>query len=91
MATNAASIARCPLLTVELWSRRIYTSDGRLVLRWNETGGPPVTMPTHEGFGTRVVARMVQQSKGEVRFDWRPEGLACEVAIFVNLAPEPVT
>lgn len=59
-------------------------SDGCLVLRWTETGGPPVTMPIREGFGTRVVARMVRQSRGEVRFDWRPEGLACEVTVFVN-------
>ena len=62
------------------------TSDSRLVLRWNETGGPPVTTPNREGFGTRVVGKLVQQSKGEVRFDWRPEGLACEVTMFINAA-----
>lgn len=47
-------------------------------------------MPTRKGFGTRVMVQMVQQSKGEVRFDWRPEGLTCEVAMFVNMALEPV-
>ena len=48
-------------------------------------------MPARKGFGTRVMGQMVQQSKGEVRFDWRPEGLTCEVDMFVNLALEPVT
>ena len=33
---------------------------------------------------------MVQQSKGEVRFDWRPEGLACEVAMLVNAVEQPI-
>ena len=86
LATNAAKYGALSVAdgrVVVAWN---YTSDGRLVLRWNETGGPPVTTPTREGFGTRVVGKMVQQSKGEVRFDWRPEGLACEVAMLVNAA-----
>ena len=84
LATNAAKYGALSVADGRIAVAWNSTSDGRLVLRWNETGGPPVTMPTHEGFGTRVVAKMVQQSKGEVRFDWRPEGLACEVAMFVN-------
>ena len=44
--------------------------------------GPPVKPPTRHGFGTRVMADMIQgQLKGEMRFDWRPEGLACEIVI----------
>jgi two-component sensor histidine kinase len=37
--------------------------------------------PTNKGFGTRVMTAMIRQADGEVRFDWRPEGLACEIAI----------
>jgi two-component sensor histidine kinase len=59
-------------------------TDGWLVLSWTETGGPPVAAPTREGFGTRVVGKMVQQAKGKLCFDWRPEGLACEVLIPVK-------
>ena len=59
----------------------VPTADGRLILRWTETGGPPVTPPTRQGFGTRVMARMIQQSKGEMRLDWSPEGFACEIAV----------
>jgi PAS domain S-box-containing protein len=55
------------------------STDRGFVLRWIETGGPPVAVPTRRGFGTRVIGKMVQQAKGEIQFDWRPEGLACEV------------
>ena len=46
-----------------------------------EAGGPTVTPPTHRGFGTRVMENMIGQLKGEVRFDWRDQGLACEIAL----------
>jgi PAS domain S-box-containing protein len=84
LATNAAKYGALSVNDGRVVIRWTSTSDGRLVLCWTETGGPPVTAPTREGFGTRVVGKMVQQSKGEVHFDWRPEGLACEVTIFVD-------
>ena len=37
--------------------------------------GLPCRPPTHKGFGTRVIASMINQAKGEIGFDWRPEGL----------------
>jgi two-component sensor histidine kinase len=39
-----------------------------------------VRKPTRKGFGTRIIGRLVTQQNGEARFDWRPEGLLCEVA-----------
>jgi two-component sensor histidine kinase len=61
------------------WSR---LAQGRLALRWTETGGPSVEPPTRQGFGTRVIERMIRnQLKGDVRFDWRSEGLVCEIAV----------
>ncbi len=89
LATNAAKYGALSVgdgRVVVTWNS---TPDGRLVLCWNETGGPPVTVPIHEGFGTRVMGKMVQQSRGEVRFDWRPEGLACEVAMSIKAAQQP--
>jgi PAS domain S-box-containing protein len=90
LATNAAKYGALSVVSGRVVIAWTSTSDGRLVLRWTETGGPPVTVPTREGFGTRVVEKLVQQSKGEIRFDWRPEGLACEVAMFLNAAQQPV-
>ena len=33
------------------------------------------------GFGTRVMESVIWQMNGDMRFDWRVEGLACEIAI----------
>lgn len=54
---------------------------GRLSFRWTETGGPDVAQPKHQGFGTRMLERMIQgQLEGEFKFDWRQQGLVCELA-----------
>ncbi|WP_425450102.1 PAS domain S-box protein [Virgifigura deserti] len=64
------------------WSRR---ADGRLVLRWTETGGPPVQKPSRRGFGMDVIERMVRdQLEGAVQFAWRTEGLICEIELPAN-------
>jgi two-component sensor histidine kinase len=57
-------------------------TDGRFVFRWTETGGPPAKPPARRGFGTRVLERLVRGPlKGEVRYDWRDEGLVCEIIL----------
>jgi two-component sensor histidine kinase len=40
-----------------------------------------VKVPTHNGFGTRVIERLIEQLKGKAHFDWRPEGLVCEITL----------
>jgi PAS domain S-box-containing protein len=53
----------------------------RLLLRWTERGGPRVTPPKREGFGTRVMERLIKgQMKGDIHLDWRTEGLSCLIA-----------
>jgi PAS domain S-box-containing protein len=62
-----------------MWS---LVSDDRLLLRWTETGGPPVKPPARRGFGTGVIERVVRdQLKGEIQHHWRSEGLVCEVSL----------
>ena len=81
LATNAAKYGSLSAAGghVEIaWS---LTADGGLSLRWVESGGPPVTPPTHRGFGTRIMENMISQLRGEVRFDWRVKGLMCEIAL----------
>lgn len=47
----------------------------RLRFRWEETGGPPVTPPTHSGFGTRLIARsLVHGFGGTALLTYPPEG-----------------
>ncbi|MFY9840272.1 MAG: sensor histidine kinase [Xanthobacteraceae bacterium] len=81
LATNAAKYGALSANggQVELnWS---HAADGWVVLRWTETGGPPVKQSTRRGFGTRVIESMIGQLKGKTSFDWRPEGLACVITL----------
>ena len=82
LATNAAKYGG--LSTPEGKVRVEWSSaaHGRLVLRWTETGGPPAKPPTRRGFGTRVMESMIrEQLRGEMRLDWRAEGLACKIEL----------
>ena len=82
LATNAAKYGSLSIADgcVEIaWS---LTADRRLSLRWLESNGPTVTPPSHLGFGTRIMENIIAgQLRGEVRFDWRNQGLACEIAL----------
>jgi PAS domain S-box-containing protein len=60
------------------WRRQ---SGNRLSVRWVETDGPQVTPPLRKGFGTRVMTRICEQLNGELKFDWRADGLICDIAI----------
>jgi two-component sensor histidine kinase len=42
-------------------------------LRWQESGGPPVTPPGRKGFGSRLIeGGLAQDLGGEVRLDYEP-------------------
>jgi two-component sensor histidine kinase len=78
MLPSMAPCRRGGSVQVEWWC----AVTGRLVLHWLEMGGPAVASPTRHGFGTRVMDRMVWvQLNGQMLFDWRPEGLACEITV----------
>jgi two-component sensor histidine kinase/PAS domain-containing protein len=81
LATNAAKYGALSEIEgrVEVsWSQR---PDGRLTLRWTERDGPKITAPTRKGFGTRVMDTVIRnQLNGELRLDWRVDGLTCEIA-----------
>lgn len=61
-----------------------HSTDGQLTLRWAEAGGPPVRTPGHSGFGSRVIRQTIGQLHGHAQFDWRPEGLVCEIVFQVS-------
>jgi PAS domain S-box-containing protein len=84
LATNAAKYGPLSLDGGRVAVGWTSGEDGRLVLTWTETGGPPVREPTRKGFGTRVMARMVEQLKGQMSFDWRPEGVTCTVTVSIR-------
>jgi PAS domain S-box-containing protein len=64
------------------WSIGHETGANRLVLRWLEKDGPPVTPPTGTGFGSRVLVRgLTHELDAKVHLDFRPDGLSCTIDI----------
>ena len=76
LATNSV---KCGSLSLPTGSVQINLSvvNDKCELEWRECGGPKLTeAPNHEGFGTNLVRRVVtDQFKGEVVYDWNPDGL----------------
>jgi two-component sensor histidine kinase len=91
LATNAAKYGSLSAASGHLEIAWSCTADGRVNLRWIESGGPAVTPPTHCGFGTRILGKIIgDQLGGQVRFDWRDQGLICEIALPLQRPQRPV-
>jgi len=57
-------------------------ADGELRLTWREAGGEPLDgEPENNGFGSVLTNATVTQFAGRLSREWRPEGLAVELAI----------
>jgi PAS domain S-box-containing protein len=81
LATNAAKYGALSAPKGRIDLKWVHEADRRLILRWTEIGGPPAQTPTRRGFGTRVIEQMIAQLKGQTHFDWRAEGLVCEIVL----------
>ena len=61
---------------LEYLVRSALALTGECVLEWTETGGPRVTPPAREGFGTTLLNRSIRfDLGGESDLQYRPEGL----------------
>ncbi|MBU8539846.1 HWE histidine kinase domain-containing protein [Falsiroseomonas tokyonensis] len=61
--------------------------DGRFLMRWRESGGPPVRMPAETGFGARLIRMGICGSRhADLRFD--PGGLQAEFAADLSMVSE---
>jgi PAS domain S-box-containing protein len=81
LATNAAKYGALSVANGQVDLKWLHEADGRLILRWREMRGPAVQIPTHQGFGTRIIERIIGQLKGRARFDWHADGLVCEITL----------
>jgi two-component sensor histidine kinase len=81
LATNAAKYGALSAENgrVELtWQ----TGPGKLELVWTESGGPEVSAPTRQGYGSRaIIAGIERQLGGVVNFSWQPVGLHCTLSV----------
>ncbi|AWN38886.1 sensor histidine kinase [Methylobacterium radiodurans] len=89
LTTNAAKYGalsnRRGRVTVT-WSLEPGEAAGILHFRWRESGGPPVQPPRRQGFGSRLLQRVLTaQVQAEVVTDYAPEGFSLTMR-----APLPV-
>jgi two-component system CheB/CheR fusion protein len=80
LLTNAGKYGAFPVPqgVVELrWELARDDGQRRVLLSWKERGGPHVTPPEHEGFGSTLIERSLPGGTVERRFE--PEGLMCTI------------
>lgn len=88
LATNAAKYGA---LSCESGSVGITWNDedGRLRLRWEERGGPPVKPPSRKGFGSILLERgLKHEVDGTVRLDYAREGVVCDIDMPAPAGPD---
>ncbi|MDP1617477.1 sensor histidine kinase [Phenylobacterium sp.] len=90
LVTNAAKYGALSLsegcVRVE-WT--LSNEDGRLRLDlvWREEGGPPVSPPLRQGFGSRLIERSLQGDiDGEARLEFAESGLRCHLRLTLQEA-----
>lgn len=80
LTTNAAKYGALSVADGRVEIKWIRRSHDRLSLTWTETGGPIIAPPTRHGFGRHVMETLIKVDLGgELRFDWRAEGLVCAI------------
>jgi two-component sensor histidine kinase len=81
LATNAAKYGAFSNAsgTVRVFWTIMRGDDGSSLLnfKWQEGGGPPVIVPTRRGFGSKLISA----TSPNVRFNYLPEGLSCEIGV----------
>ena len=64
------------------WQIEAAPQGERMRLRWQESGGPPVTPSGRKGFGSRLIEHgLGQELDGEARLDYEPAGVVCQIVM----------
>lgn len=63
------------------WRTASEAGPSRLQIRYEESGGPPVEKPTRQGFGTRLIQRLLASDlDADVALDYPPSGVVCTIS-----------
>jgi len=84
LATNATKhgALSSPAGSVSIRWARDPTGGAEVV--WQEQDGPPVSQPTHKGFGQVVFERIGASLDGSITTEFHPEGFVCTITIAAN-------
>ena len=52
-----------------------------LKLSWQETGGPPVEVPTRKGFGSQLIGRILSTYNGKTEITYAASGVLCTISV----------
>lgn len=64
------------------WSSLSEGGDTRLVFRWEERGGPPVSPPRRTGFGSRLIQKgLARELNGSAHIAYEPTGVICTIDV----------
>lgn len=65
------------------WEVRMRGAPGgrELLLHWQESGGPTVSVPSSFGFGTTLIEKSLSTHGGGATLHYRAEGVACDIAL----------
>lgn len=86
LATNAAKHGALAndsgRVSVTWWHTGATRDESRLSFRWQERGGPPITVPpARKGFGSTLLERAIDQSGHPAEFDYAAEGLTYDLDV----------
>jgi PAS domain S-box-containing protein len=80
LATNAAKYGALSNESGKVgvsWTITRLNGNNKLGFKWQESGGPPVVVPTRQGFGTTLV----RTTFPDARIDYTVEGVNCKIDI----------
>jgi PAS domain S-box-containing protein len=83
LATNAVKYGALSNDTGSIliaWTIEPAPGGNRVALRWAEKDGPPATLPSRKGFGSRVLEHgLAHELEGTVHLDFRMDGVVCTI------------
>jgi two-component sensor histidine kinase len=88
LATNAVKHGSLSTKEGRVSVEWAMAGNGQVRVRWSETGGPAVREPSRHGLGMGTIMSCGQDEfgSGQVNFDWRPEGLVCDLTLSARSA-----
>ena len=91
LATNATKYGTLSTPTGRVRLTWTFSPDDRVVrLTWAETGGPPVTAPERQGFGSRLISRALRDLQGAAALRYDPGGVICDMHLRLPAGGDPL-
>jgi len=92
LATNAIKYGALSAARGRLSVKWMVRSDGgrHLLLKWQERGGPEVSVPQSRGFGTSLIEKSLEAHGGVTSIRYEAEGVTCEIMLPLAESDFPV-